>query len=83
MSTPRRQAGFFFNIWHSPDKRWTKIFSPVTDCPEIDPDYLEMQKAADPIKYRHYSEWKIIPSGKPGNRSTARQTGRRSGPDSE
>jgi hypothetical protein len=52
MSTPRRQAGFFFNIWHSPDKRWTKIFSPVTDCPEIDPDYLEMQKAADPIKYR-------------------------------
>ena len=52
MSTPRRQAGFFYNIWHNDDKRWTRILSPVTDCPEIDPDYLEMQKRADPIKYR-------------------------------
>jgi hypothetical protein len=52
MSTPRRQAGFFYNIWHNGDKRWHRIFSPVTDCPEIDPDYLEMQKLADPIKYR-------------------------------
>jgi hypothetical protein len=52
MSTPRRQAGFFFNIWHNRDQRWHRIFSPVTDCPEIDPEYLAMQKAADPIKYR-------------------------------
>jgi hypothetical protein len=83
MSTPRRQAGFFYNIWHSQDSRWHKIFSTVKDCPEIDPDFLEMQRKADEIKYRHYSEWKIIPSGKPGNRSTARQSGRRSGPYSE
>ena len=52
MSTPRHQAGFFYNIWHNADPRWTRIFSPVTDCPEIDPDYLDMQRAADPIRYR-------------------------------
>jgi hypothetical protein len=52
MSTPRRQAGFFYNIWHNADPRWTRIFSPVSDCPEIDPDYLDMQRAADPIRYR-------------------------------
>ena len=52
MSTPRRQAGFFYNIWHDQHQKWTRIFSDVNDCPEIDPDYLEMQKAADPIRYR-------------------------------
>jgi len=52
MSTPRRQAGFFCNIWHGKDPRWHKIFSTIEDCPEIDPDFLEMQKALDPIKYR-------------------------------
>jgi phage terminase large subunit-like protein len=83
MSTPRRQAGFFYNVWHSVDSRWRKVFSTVKDCPEFDPDFLAMQEAMDPIKYKHYSEWKIIPSGKPGNRSTARQSGRRSGPYSE
>ena len=53
MSTPRRQTGFFYNIWHSQgDTRWHKIFSTVKDCPEFDPDYLELQKELDPIKYR-------------------------------
>jgi hypothetical protein len=52
LSTPRRQAGFFYNIWHNEDSRWHKVFSTVKDCPEIDPDFLEMQKRADEIKYR-------------------------------
>ena len=52
MSTPHRQAGFFYNIWHDKSQKWTRIFSHITDCPEIDPDYLEMQKAANPIRYR-------------------------------
>ena len=52
MSTPRRQAGFFYNIWHDKSAKWTRIFSDITDCPAIDTDYLEMQKAADPIRYR-------------------------------
>ena len=34
MSTPRRPAGYFYNIWQSQeDTRWHKIFSPVSDCP--------------------------------------------------
>ena len=30
MSTPRRQTGFFYNIWHGND---TRIFSTIKDCP--------------------------------------------------
>jgi len=52
MSTPRRQAGFFYNFWHSKTIKWHRIFSNVEDCPEIDPDYLAMQMAEDPIRYR-------------------------------
>jgi len=51
MSTPRRPAGFFCNVWHSDDKRWHKIFSTVEDCPDIDPAFLEMQKKIDEVKY--------------------------------
>ena len=52
MSTPRRPAGFFYNIWKSQeDTRWHKIFSPVSDCPDIDPEFLAMQKRADEVKY--------------------------------
>ena len=51
MSTPRRPAGFFYNVWHSDDARWHKIFSPVSDCPDIDPEFLAMQKRADEVKY--------------------------------
>ena len=52
MSTPRRQAGFFYNIWRDTTNLWHKVMSTVKDCPEIDPQFLEMQRAADPIKYR-------------------------------
>ena len=51
MSTPRRPAGFFYNVWHSDDANWHRIFSPVSDCPDIDPAFLEMQKRADEVKY--------------------------------
>jgi hypothetical protein len=52
LSTPRRQAGFFYNFWHSETTRWHKVFSNIKDCPEIDEEFLEMQREADPIKYR-------------------------------
>jgi hypothetical protein len=52
LSTPRRQAGFFYNIWHSKDTRWSRVLSTVKDCPEIDPDLLEILRETDPIKYR-------------------------------
>ncbi|MFN0106994.1 MAG: terminase large subunit domain-containing protein [Bryobacteraceae bacterium] len=60
MSTPRRQAGFFYNIWHGEDKRWHKIFSTVKDCPEIDPDFLDMQRRADEIKYKQDFECEFL-----------------------
>ncbi|MBI2688529.1 MAG: hypothetical protein HYX27_19665 [Acidobacteria bacterium] len=52
MSTPRRQVGFFYNFWHEAKGKWHKIFSTVADCPEIDADFLEMQRKADETKYR-------------------------------
>jgi hypothetical protein len=65
MSTPRRQAGFFYNIWHDNDTRWHKVFSTVKDCPEIDPGFLEMQKRADIVRYRQDFECEFLqPAGR-------------------
>ena len=74
MSTPRRQAGFFYNIWHDENRKWHRIFSDINDCPEIDPDYLEMQKAADPIRYRQDFLCEFI---QPADRLTDAETVRR------
>jgi len=52
LSTPNRQFGFFYNHWHDKDPRWTRIFSNVRDCPDIDPDYLALQKSIDPHGYQ-------------------------------
>ena len=50
LSTPRRQAGFFYNIWHSKDTRWSRILATVKDCPEIDQDLLTILRETDEIK---------------------------------
>ena len=52
LSTPSRQAGFFYNYWHDESTQWRRVFSNITDCPEIDADFLEMQRRADPIRYQ-------------------------------
>jgi len=52
MSTPRRQAGFFYNFWHDAKSNWHRIFSNIEDCPEIDRDFLEMQRRADETRYK-------------------------------
>jgi len=51
LSTPKRQAGFFYNFWHNADPKWKRVFSNVHDCPDLDPDYLDIQKRADPHGY--------------------------------
>ena len=70
MSTPRRQAGFFYNIWHDADSRWHRVLSTIKDCPDIDPDFLEMQKRADSIKYRQDFLCEFI---QPANRLVSRE----------
>jgi hypothetical protein len=74
LSTPRRQAGFFYNIWHDQSPKWHRIFSDVNDCPAIDQDYLEMQKAADLIRYRQDFLCEFI---QPADRLTDMETIRR------
>jgi hypothetical protein len=65
MSTPRRPAGFFYNLWMGNDPRWHKVFSTVADCPQIDRDFLAMQKKLDEIKYRQDFECEFL---QPANR---------------
>ena len=60
LSTPRRPVGFFYNIWHNNDTRWRRVFSSIKDCPDIDPDFLEMQKRADPTKYKQDFECEFV-----------------------
>ena len=74
LSTPRRQAGFFYNIWHDETPKWHRIFSDVTDCPDIDQDYLEMQKKSDLIRYRQDFLCEFI---QPADRLTDMETIRR------
>jgi hypothetical protein len=60
MSTPRRQAGFFYNIWHRTDAAWRKILSTIADCPEINQDFLDMFRRANPVKYQQDFECRFI-----------------------
>ena len=60
MSTPRRQAGFFYNIWHAKDDKWKRIFATVKDCPDIDQDFLDMQRLADETRYRQDFECEFL-----------------------
>lgn len=70
LSTPRRQVGFFYNIWHDGDQRWLRVLSTVKDCPDIDPEFLKMQQALDPIKYRQDFLCEFI---QPANRLVTRE----------
>lgn len=71
LSTPRRQVGFFYNIWHNGDSRWLRVLSTVRDCPDIDPEFLKMQQALDPVKYRQDFLCEFI---QPANRLVTRET---------
>jgi hypothetical protein len=70
LSTPRRQVGFFYNLWHSGDRRWRRILSTVDDCPDIDRDFLRMQQALDPVRFRQDFYCEFI---QPANRVISRQ----------
>lgn len=60
LSTPLRQTGFFYNHWHDRDPVWTRIFSNVHDCPDIDPDYLALQRRIDPQGYKTDFECQFV-----------------------
>ena len=79
MSTPARQAGFFYNFWHDQDNGFHKVFSPVADCPAIDPTYLAMLRRASPTKYAQQFECKFMqPSDYLTNREFVRSVLRKS-----
>lgn len=52
LSTPTRQTGFFYEFWHDPKQRWRRVFSTVEECPEIDKEFLEIQREADETRFR-------------------------------
>jgi hypothetical protein len=45
LSTPNGRRGHFFEAWEG-EEQWERIEVPATDCPRIDPAFLETEKAA-------------------------------------
>jgi hypothetical protein len=70
LSTPRRQSGFFYNYWHDEKSKWHRVLSNVHDCPDIDPEFLEMQRRANPIKYQQDFLCEFV---QPANRLCSRE----------
>src|SRR5215831_6984797 len=50
MSTPYTSAGFFYNIWHNADG-WEHFEHRTTDCPRVNPEWLEARKREDPLRF--------------------------------
>jgi hypothetical protein len=44
LSTPYGKRGWFYNEWISSDPVWERIVSRATECPRIDPAFLEEQR---------------------------------------
>jgi hypothetical protein len=46
LSTPFGRRGFFFQEWENGGDRWERIRVPATECPRIDREWLEQERAA-------------------------------------
>jgi hypothetical protein len=44
MSTPRGKRGFFYEIWANGAEQWKRVSVPATECPRIQPAFLEKQR---------------------------------------
>jgi hypothetical protein len=82
LSTPSRQSGYFYNYWHDKSANWHRIFSNVHDCPEIDREYLEMQRRANIVKFQQDFLCEFVqPADRLCDRGFARSILRKKNPD--
>jgi hypothetical protein len=44
MSTPNGKRGFFWEEWSRGGELWTRVRVPATECPRIDPEYLDEER---------------------------------------
>jgi hypothetical protein len=44
MSTPYGKKGFFYDVWSRGGKEWEKIQVKATECPRIDPAFLQEER---------------------------------------
>jgi hypothetical protein len=51
LSTPVRQTGNFYRIWHDESDAYHRVLATVADTPEMDPQYLESYRRASPARY--------------------------------
>ena len=51
MSTPFLASGHFYAIWHSGSDEWERFEHPTTECPRVDPAWLEARRKEDPLRY--------------------------------
>ena len=69
LSTPARQSGHFYDIWHDKSDDYHRILSTVADTPEIDPKYLQTYRRASPARYEMDFECRFV---KPADRLVPR-----------
>lgn len=46
LSSPFGRRGHFYETWESGGQDWERVIVPATDCPRIDPVWLESERAA-------------------------------------
>jgi hypothetical protein len=51
MSTPFVASGHFYSIWHNGSDEWEHYEHPTTECPRVDPAWLEARKREDPLRF--------------------------------
>jgi len=44
LSTPFGKRGFFHDEWRDGGPRWSRHFVPATECPRLDPEFLEEER---------------------------------------
>lgn len=48
LSTPWRKMGAFYDAWTNGGADWHRVRLPATECPRIDPDWLEQERRTVP-----------------------------------
>lgn len=53
MSTPKRQTGFFYDLWHDEGGPWHRLRVTAAEIPDrISPEFLAEEQRRNPLKYR-------------------------------
>jgi hypothetical protein len=61
LSTPAGKRGFFYDVWHDGDPKWTRVRVPASECPRISKEWLaEELKALGAARFSEEYELAFI-----------------------